>query len=177
MKKLALPMLAVLGLLVPASAFATSQPAALVAPMLALPRMPTQTMPVSCADRLADQIEKMQAPGMQNNVSAYSTIIAGETAYAESCGASEGYCITQGTAAYSGAEIVGTSKVGVPVTTARSNLGFRISNVDGTAKLKWSFKGKSYTGTVKSCTNGYWTATSTTSAIAVKLGPVQPVPE
>jgi hypothetical protein len=164
MKKLALPILAMVGLLAP---LATSQ-AAVATPMLALPQLPTQTMPVSCADKLADTIEKMQAPGMINHVRATSTLLVGETAYAESCG-SNGLCSNDGTAAWAGADIVGTSKVGTPVSTDRSNLGFRITNVDGTAKLKWSFKGKQYIGAVKSCSNGYWTAGSASSAIAIKL--------
>lgn len=164
MKKLALPFLAALGLLAP---LATSQ-AAVATQMLALPQLPTQTVPVSCADKLASTIEKMQAPGMVNHVRANSTLLVGETAYAESCG-SNGLCVNDGTAAWSGSDIVGTSKVGVPVSTERSNIGFRITNIDGTAKLKWSFKGKQYIGTVKSCSGGYWTASSASSVIAIKL--------
>ncbi len=178
MKKLiALPILAVAGLLVPAAAFATPQSAALASPMLALPTpsAPT-TRVISCADRLEEQLAKMQAPNMANNLKVYSTLLVGEMAYAESCGNSTGFCDPAGSAAYSGADLVGTSRVGKPSTTERSSLGFRITAADGTAKVKWSFKGKNYTGTVKACSNGYWTATSATSAIAIKLGTVQPVP-
>ena len=165
MNKLALPFLAAIGLLVPLA----SSEAAVATSMLALPQLPTQTVPISCADKLAATVEKMQAPGVINSVHAYSTLLVGDDAYAESCGSSTPFCVTQGTAAWSGSDIVGTSKVGEPTKTERTNLGFRITNVDGTAKLKWSFKGKQYLGTVRSCNNGYWTASSASSVIAIKV--------
>lgn len=131
----------------------------------------------NCAESLDDLVAELQRPDYGNQIAANSTLISNGTALAESCGASQSFCVTDGRATYSGAEIVGTSKVGEPAKTQRSVLAFRIVKSAGKAKMKWKIGGKAHTGTVDSCVGRIWTATSGTSAIAVHLGEAAPVPQ
>jgi hypothetical protein len=48
-------------------------------------------------------------------------------------------------------------------------LAFRLLVENGAAKIKWRYRSKNYSATVDACGGGYWTATTTNSAIVVKL--------
>ena len=96
--------------------------------------------------------------------------MSGDEGFAESCrGGGEGFCMPGTDMSISSNELGGSVKVTEYKSTAQATLGVRIGIVDGVAKIKYRFKGKSYTGDVDSCSGGYWTANTSTSAIVVKL--------
>lgn len=170
MKKL----LALLAFLPAAPAFAQT--------MTAAPQVDVGNIPpglpqlTSCSSRLDTLLVDLQT---KNISSANAVLMIGETALAESPSlpSSGGFNPIGGTATKSGNKIAGSSKVAVPGTNTSSALTYTLSNVDGTARLTWVYKGKSYASSVDSCSSGYWTAASATSAIVVKLGALQSPPK
>lgn len=171
MKKSALTLLALAGLMLPASALANvSTPnAALASPMIALPALPpAQALP--CHTVLINFMNKMKSAEYQDKVRGSAMVMSGDEGYAESCrGGGEGFCMPGADVTISSNELAGSVKVTEFKSTASSTLGFRVAIVDGVAKIKYRFKGKAYTGDVDSCSGGYWTANTSSSAIVVKL--------
>jgi hypothetical protein len=184
MKKLLL--LVALAPIVPASAQATMPMPALQSFMLAPgTRAGTSTstgaLPPGGIPLLdcANTFDKLVADLDDKNISTVnSTLLVGEQALAESPalgGSGGGFNPTGGQAALAGGKINGTSYVAAPGGTTRNDLVFSISKVSGKAKINWTHKGKAYASNVDSCSNGYWIASSASSAIAVKLGAPQSV--
>jgi hypothetical protein len=183
MTKTALTLLALAGLLVPASAFAhistPSSAAATVAPMLALPRIPVETAPISCEMQLGSLIAKMNKPEYYDTVRASPMIMVGNRGHAEACrpvGNEQGFCDEGTDASVSRGELAGSSSVVAFQSNDPVTVGFRIGSVDGVAKIKWRFRGKSYAAAVDSCSAGYWTATASTSAIVIKVDKPKVIP-
>lgn len=171
MKKTALLAL-VAALVVPASALANAPAptAALAAPMIALPVRPPVTQALPCHTVLSSIMQKMKTPEYKDEVGATAMVMARDEGYAESCrGGGEGFCDPGTDMTIMSDELAGS----MSLTEYRSNnqvtLGFRLAIIDGVAKIKWRFKGKSYTGEVDACSGGYWTAATSTSAIVVRV--------
>jgi len=137
---------------------------------------------VSCHSMLDSVIAEMKERGNNPKVRAYSTLLVGESAYAEGAMITNvgGFISVGGDAAPSGAGISGNGNLGALPKNAVHRLSFEIvKGTSGKVKLKWSFRGKNYQGDVNSCTSRYWTATANSaiasSAIAIKLGAVQAI--
>lgn len=183
MKKL----LVLLALLPAAPAFADTSagmPHAFLAPSVGravdagnLPPGPVQ--PITCESRFDSLIAALQ--GGKNIGGANVSLMIGEQALAESPhlpSSGQGFNPVGGTAVRSGNKINGASTVAAPSTNSTSAaLTYVISKVDGKARLSWTYKGKNYASNIDSCSSGYWTAASASSAIIVKLGPLQDPPE
>ncbi|MBK8236146.1 MAG: hypothetical protein IPK74_11350 [Deltaproteobacteria bacterium] len=170
MKKL----LALLAFLPAAPAFAQTTTAA---PQVDVGNIPPGLSQLnSCSSRLDTLLVDLET---KNIAGANAVLMIGETALAESPSlpGSGGFNPIGGSAVKSGNKIAGSSKVAVPGTNTSSVLTYTLSNVDGTARLTWVYKGKSYASSVDSCSSGYWTAASATSAIVVKLGALQSPPK
>ncbi len=152
-------------------ATAGPKPAPSVATSGALPKLPSNTAPAGpdCAASLQSLVSDLSGTEYGDTVRARTALIANGNALAESCGTSSGYCVLSTTATFAGDEIVGTSKVGEPTKTARVDVPFRILADHGKARMIWKYGGKSHAGAVDSCVGGIWTATSSSSAIAISL--------
>jgi hypothetical protein len=167
--------------MVPVTAAASTPVGALVPLMLVAPKQPVSqsgalpgatpgTQVLTCEGALDKMVADLQAGKMISQVN--STLIVGETALAESphFPLSAGFNPSGGTATRSGSTIVGTSHVAAPGTTSGADLKFTIDKANGKARLRWTHAGKSYTSSVDACASGYWIASSSSSAIAIKLG-------
>ena len=76
----------------------------------------------------------------------------------------------------SGEKISGHGNLGALPVNAVFPLAFEIEkSSSGRGKLKWTFQGQSYQADVDSCESHYWTATTTESTIAIKLGAVSAI--
>jgi hypothetical protein len=183
MKKLLLSLF-VIAPMVPVTAAASTPVGALVPLMLVAPKqvseVPSGGLPgatpgtpvLTCEGALDKMVADIQAGKMISQVN--STLIVGDTALAESphFPLSAGFNPSGGSATRSGSTIVGTSHVAAPGTTSGADLKFTIDKANGKARLRWTHAGKSYTSSVDGCASGYWIASSATSAIAIKLGPM-----
>jgi hypothetical protein len=87
-----------------------------------------------------------------------------------------GFNPSGGSVSLSAGEVAGKSHIAAPGGNSSADLTFTISKSDGKARLGWKYQGKQCAATVDSCNSGYWTATSASSAIAIKLGPLQDPP-
>jgi hypothetical protein len=110
-----------------------------------------------------------------------STLLVGNAAYAEASssilgGTGEGFSTYGGDASLSANKIQGVSHVARPGATTRNDLAFTLSMVSGKAKINWTHNGKSYVGNLDNCTSGYWTASASTSSIAIKMDVQVPAP-
>lgn len=180
MKKLLLSLF-VIAPMVPVTAAASTPVGALVPLMLVAPIQvgdaPAGGIPganpgmplLTCEGALDKMVADLQAGKMISQVN--STLIVGEQALAESphfpLG---GFNVAGGTATRSGSTIVGTSHVAAPGTTSGADLKFTIDKANGKARLKWSYAGKNHTSYVDGCASGYWIASNSSSAIAIKIG-------
>jgi hypothetical protein len=147
------------------------------APTANTSNLPSNAAPLTCATVLDNLLGDLQTKTIS---SVNSTLMVGELALAESPvlgGGGGGFNPVGGEAKLSSGKVVGTSHVAAPGANTRNDLAFTIAKVDGKARLTWTFKGKSYAAAVARCTNGYWTAANTSSAIVVKLGPLQDAPQ
>lgn len=157
------------GALVPLMLVAPQRPA--TAPASALPGATPGVQPVfTCEGALDTLVADLEAGKLIQGVN--STLIVGTTALAESphLPLGPGFNVSGGSATRSGSTIVGTSHVAAPGSNSSADLKFTIDKYNGKARLKWKHQGKSYTSFVDGCSNGYWIASSFTSAIAIKLG-------
>jgi hypothetical protein len=141
---------------------------------------PGGSIPLDCNFILDKAIDDLQS-GARKVDNAYSTLLVGEKAYAEAsskivAGGGSGFATYGGDAQLSAGKIKGTSHVATPGATARTDLAFTLSMVSGKAKMNWSFGGKSYSGSLDNCTSGYWTASTATSSIAIKMDVFVPPP-
>ena len=182
MKKLLLSLFVIVPM-VPVTAAASMPIGALVPWMLDAPTRPGASAPapaipgatpgmqvLTCEGALDKMVADLQAGKTISSVN--STLIVGEVARAESphFPLSGGFHLTSGTATRSGSTIVGTSHVAAPGTTSGADLKFTIDKYNSKARLKWTYAGKSHTSFVDGCASGYWIASSSTSAIAIKIG-------
>ncbi len=127
---------------------------------------------LTCEGALDEMVADLQAGKVIPQVN--STLITGETARAESphFPLSGGFNVSGGTATRSGSTIVGTSHVAAPGSTSGADLQFTIDKYNSKARLEWTYAGKNYASFVDGCASGYWIASSSTSAIAIKIGAV-----
>lgn len=170
--------------MVPVTAAASTPVGALVPLMLLAPKRPVEApsgaipgatpgvQVLTCEGALDKMVADLQAGKLISTVN--STLIVGEMALAESphFPLSAGFNVSGGSATRSGSTIVGTSHVAAPGTTSGADLEFTIDKYNAKARLKWTHAGKSYTSFVDGCTSGYWIASSSTSAIAIKIGAI-----
>lgn len=139
----------------------------------------TNPFEFTCNMRIDNLIAGMKKPDNQPTVAVHSTIIVGEKAYAEGAlpatgGGFQG--MPGGQAKPSGEKISGHGNLGALPVNAVFPLAFEIEkSSSGRGKLKWTFQGQSYQADVDSCESHYWTATTTKSTIAIKLGAVSAI--
>jgi hypothetical protein len=173
MKKTALTLLALAGLVLPASALAnvTTSSAAPTSSAIPVPNTPPpQQLP--CWSVLDTLVDKLKSDEYRDSVDAHAMVMHETVGYAESCRAGGGgqFCSNGRKATFNSVdELVGTTSVTEYSSDKNTPLSFRLDIDDGVAKIKWRFKGKSYSGNVDACTGGYWTATTSNSAIVVKV--------
>lgn len=138
---------------------------------------PSSVLPTTCSARLDKLVADLQNKTIGG---ADSVLMVGHTAYAESPSlpsSGGGFNPIGGSAKLVGTKIEGTSKVAVPGPGSSSSaLTYVISKVDGTARISWTFKGKSYASNADNCSAGYWSASTAASSIVVKLGALQSPP-
>jgi hypothetical protein len=138
-----------------------------------------QPVPLDCTYIFDKAITDLQS-GAKKLSTPYSTLLIGESALAEAPSSISGsngggFGTFGGDAALSAGKIKGTSHIAAPGATARKDLAFTISKVGDKPKISWSHQGKSYSGNLDNCTSGYWTASSSTSSIAIKMDVFVPV--
>jgi hypothetical protein len=145
-----------------------------------LPGGGVQPVPLDCNYILDKALDDL-ASGAKQLGEVSSTILVGQQAYAEASSAIEatggsGFADFGGEAKLSSGKIKGLSHVAVPGQKTRSDLAFTIAMVDGKSKINWTHKGKAYVGNLDNCTSGYWTASASTSSIAIKMDVKVPAP-
>jgi hypothetical protein len=140
-----------------------------------------------CNTKLDSLVAALKKPGNSPFVTSVSTIIIGSTTGATAY--AEGVLISPGTGfeenvdgkaglLFGGPSIGGSGKLGALPKNEVHTLNFSITNgLPSKAKFVWVFQGNTYQSVVDSCEGSYWTATAgnsttTSSAIAIKLGPV-----
>jgi hypothetical protein len=129
-----------------------------------------------CAHKLDELVTGLSAG---KSISGVDTVaLVGNKALAESphLPLGGGFNPSGGTASLSAGKVSGKSHVATPGGNTSNDLTFTISKSDGKARLTWKYQGTQYASVVDSCTSGYWTAASASSAIAIKLGPLQDPP-
>lgn len=100
-----------------------------------------------------------------------STLIDGEVALAESpkLPLQGGFQGTLSSATLSGETVAIKSHIAAPGGNTSADMSASLEKSGDKVRLRWSYRGKSHSSMVDACTSGYWTASDSSSAIAVKL--------
>lgn len=177
MKPLLVLTLVALTPLVPALAQATMPVPTLTASMIPpgatvnpgnIPVNP-ELAPIDCAQTLDRLLDDLRAG--KKIAKATTTLLLARQGLAEAASRPSpgGFNPLVGHAELVGDAVGGMSRVAAPDGKTSSDIDFTISKVDGVTEIAWSMNGKSSRASVDSCANGFWTATTETSAIAIHL--------